>query len=253
VIDFFNRERAGRSATRKYKAVERRWRRRVLGRRTEFYAVVILALLLLLLLTLPLSSTAAMLAGAVWGMAAMGAWLLPDTMIPGHIFSWQLGAWGEENTAGELKQLARRGWLVRHDLRWGKRGNHDHVVAGPAIYLLNSKNVKDSKVTIEADGVRLQRLDDPADGYIADSWAPRAAREARSLKAELDRRLTFPVHVYPVVVLWGGFEAEQQYVGDVMFVRGDRLVDWIASRSADLLTEEKRTRVAEAISGLPRA
>jgi hypothetical protein len=173
--------------------------------------------------------------------------------MPSHILNWKLGSWGEQMTASALKRLKREGWIVRHDVRWGYRGNHDHVVAGPAAYVLNSKNVKDSRVSIEGDVVRVRRIDDPEDGYIADRWAPNAVKEAQSLQFELDRALGFPVHVYPVVVVWGRFDARQAWVGDVAFVRGDALVEWILSRPTDLLTAEKREQVAVAVLALPRA
>jgi hypothetical protein len=61
--------------------------------------------------------------------------------MPHQVFKWQLGAWGEQKTASELKRLRHDGWVIRHDVVWGERANHDHVVAGPAVCLLNSKTL----------------------------------------------------------------------------------------------------------------
>lgn len=126
--------------------MSRHWRRRVFGRRTAIYAWLILGLLVLLAVSLHLSSRWAFLVGLILGMTATALWMIPDALMPGHIFSWQLGAWAEETTARELKQLERKGWLVRHDVKWGQRGNHDHVIAGAAVFVLNTKNVKDSSI-----------------------------------------------------------------------------------------------------------
>jgi hypothetical protein len=94
---------------------------------------------------------------------------------------------------------------------------------------------------------------DTDDAYVADQWAPRALREAQSLKRDLSRLLGCPVHVYPVVVFWGRCDAGQQYVDEVSFVHGDKLVEWLQSRPADLLTSEKRAAAARAVRSLPRA
>lgn len=253
MIDVFRREAAGRSAERKYKALSKTWRRRVFGRRFAIYFWTIYIMLLLLVLSLDLAGRWAMYVGFGFG-AAYAAWLLlPDSLMPGHIFNWQLGAWSEQNTASELRRLRHEGWVVRHDVKWGARSNHDHVVAGPAVYVLNTKNAKDSIVAIEGCVVRVTRLDDPSESYLSDRWLPSAGAEARTLKAKLDRELGFPVAVYPVVVVWGRFEAGQQYVGEVSLVAGDRLVEWLQSRPVDLLADEKRRRVGDWVRRLSRA
>jgi hypothetical protein len=132
---------------------------------------------------LHLSSRWALFAGVMLGMLVMGVRALPDMLMPGHIFNWQLGAWGEQMTASELAKLSRKDWLVRHDLVWGTNGaNHDHVVAGAAVFVLNSKYLKDSRIEIEGENLRVQRLDDEDDSYLADRWVPIAGAEARTLK-----------------------------------------------------------------------
>jgi hypothetical protein len=156
-------------------------------------------------------------------------------------------------TAFELKALRREGWTVRHDVKWGERGNHDHVIAGDAVYVLNSKNLKDSEMTIESGGIRVTRIDNPDNDYLADRWCSSIHKEAWSLKWTLDKTLGSPVHVYPVVVLWGRFAAEQQYVGEVSVVRGDKLVDWLRSRPTDLRDAARKRQVANAVRDLPSA
>jgi nuclease-like protein len=186
-------------------------------------------------------------------MVVMAVRLLPDALLPGYIFNWQVGAWGEQMTAIELDRLSRREWVVRHDLRWGERGNHDHVVAGVAVYVLNTKNLKDSQISVEGKSLRVRRLDDPEDSYLADRWVPSADREATLLKRELERSLGFPVAVYPVIVIWGAFEREPRWIDNVCVLNGEEVADWIASRPADLLSLERRRKVADYVESMPRA
>jgi hypothetical protein len=88
-----------------------------------------------------------LVAGILCGGVFVGWMLFPQLFMPRQIFRYQMGAWGEQKTASELKRLGKQGWVVRHDAAWGERGNHDHVVAGPAVFLINSKNTPDSTVT----------------------------------------------------------------------------------------------------------
>jgi hypothetical protein len=253
VFDVFSREAAGRSAERKHKELTRAWQVRMFGRRARLYAVTSFTLVLILVINLHLNGRWSLVAGLTIGMAIMGTWLVPDTLVPSHISNWQLGAWGEQMTASELKALRRDGWLVRHDVKWGPHSNHDHVLVGGAIYVLNSKNLKDSEMSIENGGIRVTRIESPEDGYFADRWCPMVKNEASSLKWKLGRTLPFPVHVYPVIVLWGTFDEGQTYVGDVSVVRGDKLVEWIRSRPHDVRDPVKKRQVADAVRALPSA
>jgi hypothetical protein len=223
------------------------------GRRARLYATTIFALLVILAINLQLNSRWSLIAGLILGMSIMGTWLVPDALLPSHISNWQLGAWGEQMTARELRVLRRDGWMVRHDVKWGQRGNHDHILAGVAVYVLNSKYLKDSKMSIVKQGIRVTRIENPNDGYLADRWCLNVHGEARSLKLQLERALGFPVYVYPVIVLWGTFEAGQQYVGEVSVVRGDQLAEWIKSRPSDLSAIDKQRQVADAVRALPSA
>jgi hypothetical protein len=261
VVDVLHRDRAGRSAHEQYKLLARGWRDRVFGRRFGLYFWTIFSLLLILVVTHRMSARWSFLAGVAFG-GVVGGWvLMPDALMPDRITRWRNGAWGEQNTKSELRSLKRQGWTIRHDLRWGKNWNHDHVAAGSAVYVLNSKNLKDSVITIEGAALRVMHLDGD-DSYLADSWASSVAVEARSLKYVLAARIDFPVHVYPVIVIWGGFETGQAYLGDIVtqeyvadvaVVRGDLVADWLRSRPADLLTSEKQQAVAAAVKRLPRA
>jgi hypothetical protein len=173
--------------------------------------------------------------------------------MPAHIHRWQSGAWGEEATGSELKRLSRKKWLVRHDVAWGDRANHDHVVAGDALYLLNTKNLADCRIEVEGGALRIRQLDDETQTYLADAWIPSLLREAKAFKRKVEAELGFPVHVNPVLVLWSRFPGEIVYVGEVAVVQGRHLVEWLEGRPCDLVVPEKRRRVAEMVEGLRRA
>jgi hypothetical protein len=252
VIDLFDRDHPGRSASRRHTSLARAWRRRMFGRSAPYYAFVIVVLLVFLLSGLHLSSRWALLAGTFFGMFVMAIRMFPEGLMPGHIFNWQLGAWGEQMTAIELRALSRKEWVVRHDLRWGE-GNHDHVVAGLAVFVLNTKNVKDSSVEIEGQNLRVRRLEDPDNSYLADRWVPRAAAEANALERELKRALGFTVPVYPIVVIWGSFGVEQHHIGDVFVLSGEVVADWIKQRGVDLVKSEQRQAVMDYVRSMPRA
>lgn len=254
MFEVLARDHPGRSAARRHKELSRRWRRRTFGHWGPITFWVTLVVIVGTVAVLHPGGRLVSMGTLVAGMLLMSMRAIPDALLPGHIFNWQLGAWGEQNTATELKRLPRSTWAVRHDLRWGENGNHDHLVAGPAVYVLNTKNLKDSRVTIEGTSIRVQRLDDESNSYLADRWLPSAAAEARSLERELERALDFPVAVYPVVVVWAEMGAEPRWVEDCAWVvHGDRVVDWIAKRPIDILKPEKRARLMAHVRSMPRA
>jgi hypothetical protein len=179
--------------------------------------------------------------------------MLPDTLMPDHIQRWQRGAWGEQNTAKALKPLQKEGWLVRHDLATGYRNtNRDHIATGPAVYLLDSKLLKD-EVWLDTSGLHVRRVDASQDEYVVPDLTARMDRAARALKRNLDASVGFPVAVYPVVVIWGQFAAGAQWDGNVAYVDGDKLSNWLRERPTDLLDERKRQAVREWLLALPRA
>src|SRR5215211_3434920 len=163
-------------------------------------------------------------------MLGMAYFMLPDALLPEHIARWQRGAWGEQNTAEALKPLKKEGWLVRHDLAGRNgNGNRDHIAAGPAVYLLDSKMLKD-EVSLDGDLLRVRRVDDSGDEYAVTAPTAAMTYAARALKRELDKAVGFPVAVYPVVVIWGLFAAGSQWDGAVAYVDGDKLADWLEGR-----------------------
>lgn len=245
-------EGAGQSATRHFNELARDWRRRTFGVRTPFYFWVLLVLLFLLArawIPLRWQLTVGFLLGAV----AMALVTLPETLMPDHIARWRRGAWGEQETAKTLKPLKKEGWHIRHDLkaRYG-RGNRDHIVAGPAVYLLDSKLLKD-KVWLEGEVLHVRRMDESGDEYTVSDLTSRMNTAAWSLEKDIEAALGFPVAVYPVVVIWGHFEAGSTFAGNVAYVAGEQIADWLRSRLVDIRDEKKREAVFEWLEALPRA
>jgi Nuclease-related domain len=237
---------------RRFKELGSDWRRRTFGARTPFYFWTTLGGLTVVALEWTPGGWKFAVGMAV-GMLGTAFVLLPDTLIPDHIARWQRGAWGEQNTAKVLKPLTKEGWLVRHDLatRSG-RSNRDHIIAGPAVYLLDSKLLRDH-VAIERDVLHVRRVDDSGDEYSVKSPTSGMRNAARPLERDIDDALGFPVAVYPVVVIWGHFAAGVQHAGGVTYVDGEKLEEWLRSRPADLHDERKREMVREWLDSLPRA
>jgi hypothetical protein len=243
--------RAGRSAMREHKRLSRVWRSRVFGRRTAIYVFLVWGVLVLVVSGLHIPSRWALLAGVLLGGGIVGCWAIPEAVMPGWIRNWQLGAWGEQQTAKQLRMLSRD-WLVRHDLAAPSGGNRDHIVAGPSVFVLDSKNFHGSCVTIEGSGVRVARIDDPdRDGYLLDRFFVKHA--AWSLAQSAETKLGFPIAVYPVLVVWAQFEPGAAWLGNMAIVRGDLIADWLQKRPADLLDQERRVLVASWVKSLPLA
>lgn len=247
------RDRPGWSAQARHDELARRWRRRFFGRRLIALVWTAVILLTFFVVRLDASKRVELFAGMGLGMVVVAVAVFPALLRPTWISNWERGAWGEEMTAAELKRLKRKGWLIRHDLRWGEWGNHDHVVVGDSVYVLNSKYRRDSQVTVEGNALRVTRLDDPDTSYLEDRAVAAVAGEARSLKNELSRLADTTVHVNAVIVVWGEFPIETAWIGDVAVVRGDRLVEWIENRPADLRSPQRRERILSATQQVPRA
>jgi hypothetical protein len=135
---------------------------------------------------------------------------------------------------------------VRNDV-----ANHDHVVAGTSVYVLSAKDVADGTVSIESGAPKVSLVDYPGATYRARPWIESAHEEAWALKQRLEAETGFPVAVYPVIVLWGRFDAGKEYVGDVSVVHGSKLIAWLESRPADLRNEGKQAAIRRCVQALP--
>jgi hypothetical protein len=169
---------------------------------------------------------------------AAGWLLMPETVMPSWIGNWRLGGWGEENTASELKRLKKAGWTIRHDLATSGKANIDHFVVGRSAYVLDTKNLINSTVTVEAEALRVTRLDDPDSSYLLDRFGVRG--QARRMERAIDQSLGFPVQVVPVLVIWGDFKEREAWLGNLAVVHGMQLAAWLDARPTTLVREDKR-------------
>jgi len=226
----------------------------VFGRRFSLYFWATFAVLLFGAAKLDLRPPWGVYVGMFFG-CALTAWLLiPEALMPWWISSWRTGAWGEENTARELRRLERAGWTVKHDVKGGDGPwNRDHVVAGPALYVLDTKNLSDSRVTVEGDALRVTRLEgaDEDDGYLLDGSGVK--KQAYWVSRQLEADLGFPVKAYPVLVVWGSFTGGPTWLGGLAVVHGRELVDWLHGRGTDLVRDDKRQAVGDWVRSLPSA
>jgi hypothetical protein len=175
--------------------------------------------------------------------------LLPDALMPDHIRRKERGAWGEQRTARQLKPLKREGWTIRHDLQ-GRYGNRDHVAVGPAVFLIDTKTLED-EVTIEGGALRVRRIDNEQDTYLADRMIPVARIAARKLEGRNLRRCWLSSRCVPGDRVWGKFDTEAQFVGNVAVVRADLLRGWLRNRKRDLYRDQP-AKVSAYVMSLPR-
>lgn len=147
---------------------------------------------------------------------------------PSHILNWKRGAAGERKTEKALQPLERKGWTVEHDIQ-RNRENLDHVVKGPAgVFLLETKNLAGT-MTVERGVLVRRQWDDPADVYRLNDLCAAMDRRAKELSARLRAETGRRVWVHQVVVVWGDFPAGRVEHGNVVYVHGDRLVEWLKS------------------------
>jgi hypothetical protein len=187
-------------------------------------------------------------AGIGLGVAAAAPVAL-DALLPDHIAREQRGGWGEEMTARELQALKREGWVARHDID-AEYGNWDHVVAGRAVFLLDTKHHSDAAVELRGEALRVEYLDDPTESYelrICGAMKARAAAVSRVIGEATGVR----VFVHPVVVLWPKFDQEVGSADGVTFVRGDKLAEWIARHPSDVSPDHRDVVAGFVRRGLP--
>ena len=57
------------------------------------------------------------------------------------------------------------------------------------------------------------------------------------------------------LVLWGDFDLEPRWIGDVFVLNGHCVADWVASRPTDLVKPPKKRRqaVGDYVRAMPRA
>lgn len=97
----------------------------------------------------------------------------------------------------------------------------------------------------------MTRTEDPDNGYMFDRFG--VTRSTYWLGRTAEEDLGFPIAIYPVLVLWGRFEAGESWIGNLAIVHGSRIVDWLASRPEGLIRPGQRDAVAAWVKKLPSA
>jgi Nuclease-related domain len=207
--------RAGASARARFR--QERWRN--LRDDWRAWAITIVLVIAVFVYSFYVEGVAARLLAAVGGglAAMMGfGWLLG-----GHAsaLSWRWGAEGEQWTAREIEKLGVE-WRVEHDIPH-EYGNWDHVVVGPpGVYLLDTKALHGSP-EVRDDALRSGRL------VFRGAPARGGAREIHDLLAERFGRAPW---VQAVVVVWGELSHDWVEEQRVIYVRGTKLADLLASQ-----------------------
>lgn len=240
------RDAAGRSADLIFRSARREWRRAIQLR-------LMLVVVAFALLALPVSLFtpdggfgAGLVLGIILGMAAW-AWDQP----PPFVERWPQGRDGERQTARELKELRRDGWIARHDLR-STHGNTDHLLVGPDdVFVLDSKNPWGT-FTIEAGVLTCHHPSLPLSDYSMPKLPRKLAAAARALEQRLQERLGWIVDVHPVLVLWAPFPTRHARLGRVTIMHGNDLVGRCAHSHVASAIHDQLT-VSEAVKALPAA
>jgi hypothetical protein len=226
---------AGRRAEAKYLDLLSAWQHRALPRMRW----VLWPLMALGMIGAFLPGTWKWVAGLFCG-AGLALWLAWKDDAPWRIVKWHVGAEGERRTEKCLERLRRQGWYVAHDLPNGD-GNIDHVAIGPGgVFLLDTK-VWGGVVTIDDDGVpTVTPPDTPDEAWSKPELAGYMRRVAMEYSNDLRKRTHIRRWVQPVVVFWSPFDEGVKEAGGVIFVHGDKVVDWLQSLEKSMSAEEQR-------------
>jgi hypothetical protein len=227
---------AGRGARLKYDEVSGRWRKRIF-RRPQLISVG-LAAPIVVVAVLEHHHIWLWMLGVLLGSLLTGYIALSESP-PGYIENWRTGYEGEQRTARVLAPLRRGGYVLLHDLpdrRVGtqdRKGNIDHVVVSTGgVFLLDSKWLG-GEASINGDVIHLQRRDDDDASY----QIPKLASGMRGCAVRLQEDIAQQAGVrwvQPVVVFWNKFEAGWVDGENIVFVHGDRLVDWLQEQRGEM-------------------
>ncbi|MCZ2826672.1 MULTISPECIES: nuclease-related domain-containing protein [unclassified Modestobacter] len=226
---------AGRFAEGRYRELRSHWRRRISRRLLLLVAITWTTWLLVSWLG---DGWVRWYGGFMLGafvMMAVAVWTTP----PESIQRWGAGAEGERRTARELKALERRGWHMTHDLDWPGAGNIDHLVIGTGgIFVIDSK-AWNGVVSVDDAGATITPRDDADRAWTERGQRNHQIRAARAVARALAARSGAAVPApHSVVAVWAPFPQRVAVSGDVTYVAGDQLTDWLHSRPRQLSREQ---------------
>lgn len=237
---------------REYRNLLRRWlmrNKRAVATMAAIFAGVV-ALELALLRLLPSNDNATT---AVWALLAatlvVFCWIVHTAFLAheGHAIHQLRGAWGEDNTATELKAAQRQG------LVWGRvdaleleRGDIDHLVVTRrgGIVVVDSKwcSALDADLRLAFAG-SATRAANAGRGLINTVTQRSHGRHSAPRKA---------LTVTPVVVVWGAAQSsvrDDEVVDGVAIVRGSGFRTWLACLEAETISQKTATELVARIEG----
>ena len=242
---------AGRGARAKYDEVSGRWRKRVFPRLRWVFAAVTVPLIVWSVVAVVANHPFGIWASGMAFGALVAVYAVLRESPPAHIENWRRGFEGELRSARALAPLRRDGYVLLHNLpdrrsdRQEYKGDIDHVVVCPAgVFLLNSKWLG-GEASIRGDTVHVQMRDDDDDSF----QLPRLASGMRGCAVRLQEDIaqqTGVQWVQPMVVFWNRFEAGVDKGGNVVFVHGEHLVDWLREQKP-MMSPERVAHVAACI------
>lgn len=167
---------------------------------------------------------AGLIAGCVVGISGQLAELAPE-----HLRRRQRGILGERRTRKALGKLEREGWKVRHSIDVG-RGDIDHLVTGPnGVYVIETKALL-GVAAVERGILVNRQLDDPDEVWRWHGLSRRLNDLGREVSNWIRADAGVRMWVQPVVVIWGYFPQGEVESSRIVYLRGDRLVDWLRAR-----------------------
>mgnify|MGYP000904642165 CR=1 FL=1 len=219
--------RAGESAQQMHNRLRKDWLRR---NRSIF---LILAIILILIAAV--ANATFWLLGQPWmagffSGAVLIFWVLIRQNPPGWIENWQLGSWGEKQTAKELNKLPST-WVIMHDIQT-RHGNIDHLVVGPGgVFLLDSKRWSGT-VEVHNETARTVRWQGAPPSPL--SGAAHVASLARETHDQVLANTRINQWVQPVVVVWGDFPQGIAGGQRCSYVAGEQLAKWLIEHPAQI-------------------
>ena len=173
----------------------------------------------------------------VGGVCGMVQWIWGEP--PEFIAKWKRGADGERRTERVLRKIERHGWHSVHD-REGRYGNLDHVVVGPGgVFLLDSKNLSGT-VTLGDSGLETHYQGAPRDGFTYTRLAGAVSGAAAYLRERIAATTKLTYWVQAVVVVWGEFTEPDEQSGNVTYVSGEHLENWLLSQPLRLSARDRQ-------------
>jgi Nuclease-related domain len=182
-------------------------------------------------------------AAGIW--LATGFWLLAfEVVLASGTAPRMMGDRGEQFTASELRRMQRRGWRVINHVSLKRHTDIDHVAVGIGGVLVIETKWSGDPWTLDA-GVdeRVRRAVD------------RIAPQATAIRRMFPNHVA-PSAIVPVLVLWGGYNADdvgRRVIDGVTVLRGAELCEWLAAREPEVtLTISQQDHVWRTLERLVR-